>query len=171
MKATLVSVDEYLHTNFDPDCDYVDGELVERNVGEKTHGKLQGAIYVYYELRKDQTGVHPFIEQRIRISATRYRIPDVCLMLGEPPEEVFTTTPLVAIEVLSPRDRMSRVQLQIDDYLSIGVRYVWVIDPQTHRADVYTTQGSFQAVDGILRTENPDTELPLNEIFEKLRRR
>jgi len=34
---TLVSVDEYLHTSYDPDCDYVDGAIVERNVGERDH--------------------------------------------------------------------------------------------------------------------------------------
>lgn len=37
----LVSVEEYLNTVYRPDCDYVDGELVDRNVGEKDHAKLQ----------------------------------------------------------------------------------------------------------------------------------
>ncbi len=32
--GALVSVDEYLRTSYRPDCDYVDGILVERNVGE-----------------------------------------------------------------------------------------------------------------------------------------
>ncbi len=29
--ATLIAVEEYLATDFSPDCDYVDGELQERN--------------------------------------------------------------------------------------------------------------------------------------------
>ena len=40
----LVSVEEYLHTVYRPDCDYVDGELVDRNVGEKSHAKAQRKI-------------------------------------------------------------------------------------------------------------------------------
>ena len=40
--ATLVPVEEYLSTSYDPDCDYVDGELEDRNVGEKGHSKVQG---------------------------------------------------------------------------------------------------------------------------------
>lgn len=33
MAASLaVSVDEYLHIMYRPDCDYVDGEVIERNV-------------------------------------------------------------------------------------------------------------------------------------------
>jgi len=41
--TTLVSVSEYLETSYRPDVDYVDGELLERNVGELDHSRLQGA--------------------------------------------------------------------------------------------------------------------------------
>lgn len=38
----LMSVDEYLHTQFDgPDRDYVNGEVLERNTGELRHARLQ----------------------------------------------------------------------------------------------------------------------------------
>jgi hypothetical protein len=42
----LVSVDEYLHTVYRPDYDYVDGELADRNVGEKNHADAQGEIFL-----------------------------------------------------------------------------------------------------------------------------
>ena len=45
--ATLISLEEYLRTAYDPDCDYVDGVLEERNVGEWNHGDLQGEIVHY----------------------------------------------------------------------------------------------------------------------------
>ena len=32
--AVPVSLQEYLETSYRPDCDYLDGELLERNVGE-----------------------------------------------------------------------------------------------------------------------------------------
>jgi hypothetical protein len=31
---TLISVAEYLNTSYDPDMEFVDGVLVERNVGD-----------------------------------------------------------------------------------------------------------------------------------------
>lgn len=39
MSATplLIPVEEYLSTAYRPDCDYVDGEVLERNVGETPH--------------------------------------------------------------------------------------------------------------------------------------
>jgi hypothetical protein len=36
-----IPVEEYLRTIYHPDCDYVDGEVVERNLGEQSHGRLQ----------------------------------------------------------------------------------------------------------------------------------
>ncbi|MDQ2900775.1 MAG: Uma2 family endonuclease [Acidobacteriota bacterium] len=168
MKATLVSVEEYLHSSYEVDCDYVDGELVEREVGERDHSELQGYIHAYYLARKRKWGVYPFVEQRIRISERRYRVPDICITVGRPREQIFTVAPLAVFEVLSPRDRVNRVQARIDDFLSIGVRYVWVIDPRKQRVHAHDTQGSYEVTDGILRTADPDTELPLRQIFEEI---
>lgn len=39
--STLIPVSEYLNTVYRPDCDYIDGELRERNVGERPHAQLQ----------------------------------------------------------------------------------------------------------------------------------
>ena len=164
-----VPVEEYLATEYDPDCDYVDGELLERNFGERDHGELQGHIYAHFVNLRMQLRVYPFIEQRVQVSRTRYRVPDICLVLGaRPNEQIFTQPPFVAIEVLSPEDRVSRMQQKIDDYLSFGIRYVWLIDPQTRRAWVHTPDGVREAKDGILKTEDPELTLPLPEIFQAI---
>ncbi len=160
---TLVSVDEYLHTSYDPDCDYVDGEIVERNVGERDHSELQGEIYAFIRSLRRKLHVHPYIEQRVQVSSRRFRIPDICVIYGaRPTEQIFTKPPLIAIEILSKDDRMGQMQERIDDYLKFGVNYVWVINPLTQRAWVFTKE------DGILRTESPAIELPLPEIFQAL---
>ena len=91
----LVPVEEYLATSYDPDCDYVDGELEDRNVGEKDHSKWQMALSSYMHVRRKQWGVSVFVEQRLRVSATRYRVPDICVTLGEPEEQVFAGPPFL----------------------------------------------------------------------------
>ena len=48
----------------------------------------------------------------------------------------------------------------------MGVRYVWVIDPQTRRAFCYTPGEMHEVLDGILRTKGPAIEVPLEEVFE-----
>jgi Uma2 family endonuclease len=132
---TLVPVEEYLRSSYEPDCDYVDGQIVERNLGEKDHSKLQTKLAVWFGNRGKELGVEVFVEQRVQISARRFRIPDVCVIAGEEPaDQIFRDPPHICIEVLSPDDSLVRMQDKIDDYLAFGVPNVWVINPANHRA-------------------------------------
>jgi hypothetical protein len=42
--STAVPVEEYLRKTYDPDMEYVDGQLVERHVGEHFQSRLQALI-------------------------------------------------------------------------------------------------------------------------------
>lgn len=164
--STLITVQEYLSTSYRPDCDYVDGVVLERNLGEKDHSKTQREFIIYLGAKQRQWGIHVFPEQRVQVSASRFRVPDVCVVVGpEPPEPIFTKPPLLCIEILSRDDRMSQMQEKINDYLTFGVSYVWVIDPRTRQAWIHTPQGSHEVHDGVLRTENPEILVPLSEVF------
>jgi Uma2 family endonuclease len=164
--AALISVDEYLRTAYSPDCDYVDGEVQERNLGELEHSDLQSEFVHYFRTRRRQWRAYAYAEQRVQVAPNRFRIPDVCVVVGSRPQEaILRTPPFICIEVLSPEDRISRTQQRIDDYVAFGVRYVWVVDPATRRAWVHTKDGVQEARDGILRTENPQLTVPLAEIF------
>jgi len=163
---TLISIEEYLASDYEPDCDYVDGQLEERNVGKLTHGRVQVRIAAYFFANYEKDGAIVSTEQRIQVTPTRVRIPDVCFMLSHPGEEVLTKPPFLCIEILSPDDRMSRVQVRINDFLAMGVPYVWVLDPATRQAYVATAaEGLREVKTGVLRTENPALELPLAEMF------
>lgn len=162
----LVPVEEYLSTDYSPDCDFVDGVLEDRNVGEKDHSKLQRAFILWLGTRQKELGIQIFPEQRVQVSASRYRVPDLCVTIGEPDEQVFTTAPFLCIEILSPEDQIRRVLVKIADYLEFGVLYVWLIDPLKRTATVYTAKEILPVNDGVLRTRNPDLAVPLSEIFE-----
>jgi hypothetical protein len=88
--GTLISVSEYLASNYDPDCDYVDGEVLERNLGEYDHAKLQKKLILYFGNRESELGIHVVPEQRVQVSATRFRVPDVCLVEGKNPTSRFS---------------------------------------------------------------------------------
>jgi Uma2 family endonuclease len=164
--AALVPVEEYLRTSYDPDCDYVDGEVVERNLGERDHSSVQRQLILFFGTRPKQWKVFVFPEQRVQVSAKRFRVPDVCVYVGEEPQDqIFRTPPFICIEVLSPEDRWERTQQKIDDYLKFGVPYVFVLNPRDKRAWAYTKDGSTEIRDGVLRTENPALAVPLEEIF------
>jgi Uma2 family endonuclease len=110
-------------------------------------------------------GVQTYPEQRVQVSPSRFRIPDLCVTIVRPVEQIFTAPPFVCIEILSPEGQMGRVLVKIADYLNFGVPYVWVIDPRKRPATVYTAADSYSPEDGILRTENPEIALPLADLF------
>ncbi len=164
----LMDVDEYLHTSFDgPDCEYLDGEVVERNIGELEHGDVQGALtHLLRELRR-KLGIRVAPEVRIRISSTRYRIPDISVWRDDNiGARIPTVPPFLAVEILSPEDRMNRMLLKIKEYLAIGVEFVWLIDPQDKTATIFSRENPAGAAADVLKTSNPDIELPLSAAFD-----
>ncbi len=164
--ATIVPVNEYLSTSYRPDREYLDGEVLERNVGERNHSKLQARLIVYLSQLAPPGGIHVFPEQRVQVTPSRLRVPDVTVVAGpEPEEQILTSPPFLCIEILSRDDRMPEMQERIDDYLRFGVRYVWVPDPRLKRAFGYTGNGVSQPVSEVLETENPALAVPLATLF------
>ena len=165
--GTLVPVEEYLATSYRPDREYIDGQILERNAREWDHSKLQMILSAYLYNRRQEIGIHVVPEQRVQVKPTRFRVPDVCVVSGkEPSEQILTASPFLCVEILSKDDRMSEMQERIDDYLSFGVRYVWLVDPRTKPAHIHTSHGSHEVKDA-LRTEEPRIAVPLEELFPK----
>jgi Uma2 family endonuclease len=164
---TLVSVAEYLNSSFDDgDREYVDGVIVERNLGEKAHSRLQRKLVGFFGGQERTLQTFCFPAQRVQVRETRFRVPDLCVYIGaEPEEEVFRTPPFLVVEILSKDDRASDLQEKIDDYLTFGVAFVWVLDPRRRAGMVHTADGSWEVRDGVLRTGGPNIDLPLAELW------
>jgi Uma2 family endonuclease len=139
---TLMSVDEYLHTSFDgADREYLDGEAVERNMGNKGHSRAQGRFVHLFSLEEDRTGLYVLPELRHRLTANRFRIPDVAVFEGEPAEQVPSSPPFLAIEVLSPDDRVGYIVPKLEELRQWGVPNIWVADPEDRKLFTYGPTG------------------------------
>ena len=163
---TMIPVEVYLTSVYRPDCDYVDGEVLERNLGERDHGRLQLKLGAYFLARQAQWNTYAIVEQRVQVRLGKFRIPDVCVILGTTNEQVLTIPPFLCIEVLSPEDRMSRVWERIHDYFEMGVPNVWIVDPENRIAHIASASGDLHRAHDALRTTEPVLEVPLSEIFE-----
>jgi len=148
--TTLVSLGEYLATTYRPDRDYVDGELVERNVGEWDHSRLQALLLKQLLPYEDTLGFLAAPEQRVQVKASRFRVPDVCAVRGNPGEQILTRPPLLCVEILSPDDSMSSMQERIDDYVAFGTENVWILDLRRKRAYWADMVGVHEVTDGVL---------------------
>lgn len=141
MSTTLISLDQYLHGVWEPDREYVNGEVVERNRGEKDHGAWQAALVAMLREWRQTANIRVIPELRMRTMADRYRIPDVTVLdRNAPDEQVITHPPLLCVEILSPEDRIGRIEDKIEEYFRMGVRAVWVIDPR--RKIAYQCEGA-----------------------------
>ncbi len=167
--AALVSVSEYLKTSYRPDQEMLEGRLVERNVGEYDHSNLRGALIAWMRRRQREWNIRVLPEQRIQVSATRFRVPDVCVISREQEiEAVFTRPPLLCIEVLSKDDTLRSMQDRVDDYRAFGVPNIWVLDPVKRRAYVCTA-GDFREPEGeILEIARSPIRIALPDLFSDL---
>jgi Uma2 family endonuclease len=164
--ATRVSLEEYLNTSYEPDCDYVDGVLEERNVGKNRHSETQGLIIGLLLALRRQHGHRVMPEQRVQVSPTRVRIPDVCLIGRDDRDEITQRPPALWVEVLSPDDRFSRVVTRLQDAVRMGVPMIWLIDPYSKRAWAMTPEMPMTEVtDGVLRCANLNLELRVNDVL------
>jgi Uma2 family endonuclease len=160
--AHLVGVEEYLHSTFEPDAEYVEGKIVTRPMPKKPHSKMQGyLVHVLYSFARP-LGYGVWVEQRIRTksSPARYRVPDICVTVGEPDEDIFTAPPFLCIEILSPDDSALEVRGKVDEYLAFGVSYVWVIDPISSGGEIYTTDRIERVRDGNFNAESIEVRIP-----------
>ena len=165
--GTLISVEEYLSHTYRPDCDYVDGELLERNLGERDHSGTQGEIVFYLRTRYPHLKWKILPEQRVQVLSTRFRIPDVCVLAENAPrEKIIRTPPALCIEILSKDDRMTDMMTRVGEYLQMGVPVCWIVDPVAREGHTATPGRLVKTVDGILRAGL--IEMPLNEVLEPL---
>ena len=167
--AQLISIDEYLHTAYRPDCDFVDGRLLERHLGERDHNRLQLILAAWFLSKERDWHIFCLPEQRTRVAGTRVRIPDICLLQENAPrEQVTLTPPLLCIEILSPEDRLNRVCKRLDDFLAMGVQHLWIIDPIERTAYIYSDAGPVRVSGDLLTIPGTSIYVDLLTLFKSL---
>jgi Uma2 family endonuclease len=158
----LVSMEEYLDTAYSPDCEFVDGVVVARELGERPHSRIQSNLI--FALRGLKLSVFVWPALRMRTEPGRCRVPDLCVTVADPMEDVLTTPPLICIEILSSRDETGDVMEKLAEYLAFGVPHIWLIDPRRKKAFLF--DGALREVAGqSLTAPEAGIELPLDSVF------
>jgi Uma2 family endonuclease len=134
--STLMSVEEYLKYSGKPNCEYIDGVLRPKSMPTSLHGLIE--LLLALLLRSQGVDARP--EVTVRLTPTRYLVPDV---IADPMiEDPYPTKPvMLCVEVLSPDDRPGAALAKCEEYHTWGVPYCWVIDPIKRTAWEYYNQG------------------------------
>jgi Uma2 family endonuclease len=167
--ATQIPLSEYLNTSYRPDCDYIDGEVKKRTLGTRPHGLLQWLMATILNRNWRAWQIVAGTDIRVRVSATRVRIPDVCVMRrSDPADPVVLVAPLICVEVLSPDDTLRSLRERIEDYLAMGVEHVWLIDPVSREAWVATPTGYDPLPSGEFTVPGAPIRISLPDVFAEL---
>jgi Uma2 family endonuclease len=120
----------------------VDGAIRVSPAGFR-HGRVCVKLSTRLEAFAEARGAGYVLDSStgFRLPGGNVRLPDVAFVVrdrlpGDMPEGFSPVPPDLAVEVLSPADNPRHILDKVGEYLSAGVRLVWVIDPIARRATV-----------------------------------
>src|SRR5438128_2476485 len=134
--------------------------------------KLLFALELY--LRKNPIGEALLSENLYALSPSTRRSPDAAVILGDRRRElegakVIPIIPDIAAEVLSPSETPRMIHRKLKQYFAAGVKEVWIIDPETSIAEIWTgpslPERELTSSDALTSPLLPGFALPLEELF------
>ncbi len=129
---TQVPLEVYLHTEYEPPAEYVDGVLEELHVGKGKHSDWQAAITAWFLNHRHEWNIAARPEYYTRTQDRHYRLPDVSVVDRAFMEEEIAVHPALAVfEILSPDDTYKRLMIKLREYAQMGVPAIYVVDPDT----------------------------------------
>ncbi len=176
--ATEDDVDRW-ETQHDLLYELIDGVLVRKAMGSfESVIAMEIAAMLMYFVKPRKLGWVLGADGMLRLWPGRIRIPDVSFIARtQTPDGKFPRKPRIAslfpdlaVEVLSESNTADEMAEKRSDYFQSGTRLVWIIDPETKTAEVYTGVDQHQTIpaDGILTAEPvlPGLTIPLSTIFD-----
>lgn len=174
----LITGDELFEMGDIGPCELVEGRIVPMSPSGGEHGVITfliGSVLTQFvRARKlgwilgGETGVYT------RRNPDTVRGMDVAFLSKQrapqgPGKKYLTIAPELVVEVISPSNRWSEIRQKIDEYFSIGVERVWVVEPDERSVLVYRAANSFEKlnVDDTLSGEGllSDFVLPIADLF------
>ncbi len=161
----------------------VDGVLVEKVMGAKESFIASILIHRLWSfLEGKELGAVLGEAGMLRLRPRLVRIPDVSFISWDqipgnefPSEPIPNLYPDLAVEVLSRSNTLGEMTLKIGEYFEAGTRLVWIIDPATHTAEVYTAPDECRRLKATQSLDGGDVlrgfKLPLKELFATKRKR
>jgi Uma2 family endonuclease len=176
LAVKTLSLEEYLSDPAYERFEYIDGQPVELNVGNKPHSRIQLAcgarLYQYFQ---QHGGGYVAAELRCRLRAggqPRMYLPDIAVVLSDQDTaetRFLDRAPDLVVEVRSPDESLAGLHRKIQDYFANGARLAWVILPEERSVLVFIPNAptrtviSGEILDGgeVL----PELQIPVDALF------
>jgi Uma2 family endonuclease len=128
-------------------CELIDGVLVEKAVGAR-ESLLAGVLVqlIWNHAEAHDLGIVLGADGALRLFPGLVRIPDASFVAWErlpgrklPDDPIPELVPDLAIEVISVSNTPAEMQRKVRDYFKAGAQLVWLIQPPSRTADVYSS--------------------------------
>lgn len=161
--AERISAQQYLHTSFEHDAEFVDGRIVERPVPTYEHSIVQSFLIEALRAIGRRFGLIVLPEQRVQTSSDHFRVPDVCVITERPEGQfgrrIVTRPPHLCVEILSPEDSAAETLEKVREYLNFGVEWVWIIDPVALAGQIHSRDSVANIENRIFSTDRFSVDL------------
>lgn len=144
-------------------------EFHSEDIMSVNHSRTIQRISVHFEQYDDDYDTFPELELKLGGKPVK---PDVSVFPNLPEDwesdiMFYTEPPIIAIEVLSPRQGLKEITDKIKNiYLPAGVKSVWIIMPLIQTVIIRTPDGKKRTFsEGIIKDPVTGIEIPFNKIF------
>jgi len=174
----LITAEQFAEMQFDGPCELVRGEIVAMTRPDQSHGNV--CARVAFALMRWAVPNHRGEVTTNDSGILTERDPDTLrgadvaffaasqLMDGKLPRGQSGLVPVLAVEVLSPSNSWTQMRRKIDEYLAVGVREVWIVDPEARTVETFRTDSAPQLHRQAMVLTSPDLaefSVPVVELF------
>jgi Uma2 family endonuclease len=172
-----VTIDEFAEMSLQGIWELIDGEPIELSPAAGRSGWISGNVYrlLANHVRQSQVGWAFPPETGFVLFDDRQtvRSPDAAVVLrnrlAELPDSFVPMAPDLAVEVLSPSDRMADALAKVAMYLQAGTPLVWLVNPATRTVVVFRSEMDPMTLAGSDTLDGGDVlpgfSVPVAEIF------
>lgn len=150
----------------------------DENMGSYNHGYIQVRLGILFDRLGNFTPINELSLDVSGVDLSKFDLrtkeeikPDVCLYpkrgLSQPRDILkMREMPLLAIEILSPRQGVYDILEKLRLYFELGIQSCWLVEPATRVVTVYTSIYDWQAfANNEVIDEKVGIHIPIHEIF------
>ena len=164
--APRISLEEYLRSRYEPECELIGGELFQKPTGTREHMRMERRLADLLA-RDERAGLGEVIHELSVLRGDEVRIPD--LVFARPGAQfqngILIDAPVLCVEMLSPSQRPSELFAKCEVYHTWGVPYCWIIDPAKKLAWEYHQDAPVQLIPPSASLTAGEITVTCNELF------
>lgn len=148
MATETITLEDFMAHDYDS-YEYVKGELIPMAPPTIEHGRISGDIVSLLQrhVRKHQLGIVCSSDTVFQIGESG-RKPDAAFLgqdrIPDNQRQASPVPPDLAVEVVSPSDKLYDVQEKVFEYLDAGTRMVWVVEPVGKTVTIYRSRSDIK---------------------------